>query len=511
MPDYLLGIDIGATVAKVVIFDRQGQAIQHAGAKSAAIYPHPGWTERSMPELWHTTAAAIRTAIAGAGISPAAIAAIGACGHGNGLYLLDRHGAPLRPGILSMDTRAVEVVDAWRAQGLLDAIWPRILQTPYAAQPPALLRWLKLHQPEVYARIGAVLLIKDFINQRLTGALATDPTDISATGLVDLGRRDYAPDLLDAYGISEIADALPPIAASSAVVGQVTHEAARVTGLWAGTPVVGGMFDVSAGALGAGVIAPGQACLTAGTWSVNAVVTSTPIADRRSLFNALYTPSSWLTIDASPASSANLEWFVNQLCAEEHAEAQARGVSVYEVCGERIAALQPARTSIIFHPFLYGSNVQPTARAGFYGLAGWHTRADLLRALYEGVVYGHLSQVENLRAAGARVESACLIGGGARSPVWSQMFADALEMPIAIPAGSEIGARGAALCAGIGAGIYADYADAARAVAIERQHLPDSAATARYRTAYAEYCRLVEAMREPWERLQRLERQHSNY
>ena len=135
MHEYLLGIDIGATVAKVVIFDRQGQAIRHAGAKSAANYPHPGWTERSMPELWHMAAAAIRTAIADAGISPTAIAAIGACGHGNGLYLLDRHGVPLRPGILSMDTRAVEVVDVWRAQGLLDAIWSRILQTPYAAQP----------------------------------------------------------------------------------------------------------------------------------------------------------------------------------------------------------------------------------------------------------------------------------------------------------------------------------------------------------------------------------------
>src|SRR5262245_40418732 len=313
MRDYLLGIDVGATVAKVVIFDLQGQAIRHACGKSAVAYPRPGWTERSMVEIWDTTAAAIRTVIADAGISAAAIAAIGACGHGNGLYLLDRHGAPLRPTILSMDTRAIDVVDAWRAQSLLDTLWPRILQTPYAAQPPALLRWLKLNQPEVYARIGAVLLAKDYINQRLTGAIATDLTDISATGLLDLGRRDYAPDLLDAYGIPEIAAALPPIGDSSAVVGQVTHEAAPATGLRAGTPVVGGMFDVSAGALGAGVIAPGHACITAGTWSVNAVVTDTPIASRRSLFNALYTPDSWLTIDASPSSSANLEWFVTEL------------------------------------------------------------------------------------------------------------------------------------------------------------------------------------------------------
>jgi len=129
----------------------------------------------------------------------------------------------------------------------------------------------------------------------------------------------------------------------------------------------------------------------------------------------------------------------------------------------------------------------------------------MLRALYEGVVYGHLSQIENLLAAGARVDSVRLIGGGARSQLWAQMFADVLDLPLEVPQGSEIGARGAALCAGIGIGVYADYADAAtRAVTIERMHAPDPAATARYRAAYAEYQRLAEAMREPWERLQQL-------
>jgi L-xylulokinase len=405
-----------------------------------------------------------------------------------------------------MDLRAGEIVEDWLARGVIDAVWPRIFQTPYAGQPPALLRWLKLHEPTAYDQIGAVLLVKDYVKYRLTGSITTDPTDISATGLLDLRLRGYAPELLDAYGIAEIAVALPPIVASDAPAGHVSEEAARDTGLLAGTPVSGGMFDVNAGALGAGVVAPGQACISAGTWSVNAVVTSAPIAQRGALFNALYTPDTWLTIDASPTSTTNLEWFVTEFCAEERAEARERGVSAYEVCGERIAALPPASTSIVFHPFLYGSNVQPTARAGLYGLAGWHTRADVLRAIYEGVVYGHLSQVENLLAAGARADSARLIGGGARSRVWAQMFADVLDMPLAVPEGGEIGARGAALSAGVGAGVYADYADAARAVAIERLHTPSPAATARYRAGYAEYRRLVRAMQEPWQGLRQLER-----
>jgi L-xylulokinase len=507
MAGYLLGIDNGATVSKVVIFDLHGRAIQSASQKATAHYPHPGWTERSMDELWQSTATAIRAALAAAGIQPREIIAIGASGHGNGLYLLDRRGAPLRPGMLSMDTRAVEVADEWQARGVRDAIWPRILQTPYAGQPPALLRWLKLHEPAAYARIGAVLLAKDYIKYRLTGAISTDLTDISATGLLDLQRCDYAPALLDAYGIPEIAHALPPIVASAAQAGQVTRAAARATGLRAGTPVVGGMFDACAGPLGAGVIAPGQACITVGTWSVNAIVSAAPSVAGNQLFSALYTPGAWLVIDASPTSSTNLEWFVTEFCAEERAEAQARGVSVYEVCGEKIASRVPAGTSIVFHPFLYGSNAQPSARAGFYGLAGWHTRADLLRAIYEGVAYGHLSQVENLGDAGVRAESARLIGGGARSAVWAQMFADVLAMPIVIPNGNEIGARGAALCAGIAAGVYADYQDAvARAVAIEHEYTPGPAATAAYRAAYAEYRRLAQVMQEPWAGLQRLER-----
>jgi L-xylulokinase len=507
MATYLLGIDTGATVAKVVLFDLQGHVIQSAGQKVATTYPAPGWTERDIDELWHSTAAAIRAVLAAANIRPQEIAGIGACGHGNGLYLLDRQGAALRPGILSMDTRATDLVAAWQEQGLPAAIWPRILQPPYAGQPPALLAWLKRNEPERYARIGAALLAKDYIKYRLTGTLTTDWSDISATGLLDLQRRGYAADLLQVYGIAEIADALPPIVESTAIVGGVSAAAAHETGLQAGTPVAGGMFDVTAGALGAGVVAPGQCSTSAGTWGVTAVVGTGLIASQRPIFNASYTHDTWLAVDASPTSSANLEWFIGEFCAEEQAEARARRVAVYEVCGERIAALPPAGTSILFHPFLYGAAGQPAARAGFYGLAGWHRRIDLLRAVYEGVAYGHRSQVEQLLDAGTRIDSICLIGGGARSPVWAQMFADVLGRAIAVPQGMEIGARGAALGAGIGVGVYGSYADAAtRAVAIERVHTPDAAATARYEAAYAAYRQLEQAMRQPWDTLQRLER-----
>lgn len=506
MAEYLLGIDNGSTVSKAALFDLEGHEIRVAGRKSEVRYPHPGWTERDMDGLWAGTTEAIREAIAASGIKPGEIVGVGTSGHGNGLYLLDRHGSPLRPGISSMDTRAADILAGWEARELHAQVFPCILQSFWPGQPNALLAWLKQHEPEVYHGIGAVLLCKDYIKYCLTGELTTDFSDISATSLLDQRTKRYSPELLEAYGIGEIFRALPTPVQSFEIAGRVTPKAARETGLLAGTPVVGGLFDVDASALGAGVVDPGQICIVAGTWSINEIVTADPIVDPSLFMTTLYTvPGLWLTIEASATSATNLEWFITQFCSEERAEAGARGVSVYEVCNEKVAGLPPGSSDIIFHPFLFGSNVQPSARAGFYGIAGWHTRAHLLRALYEGVVYGHLNHIEKLRAAGARIDAARLTGGGARSQVWIQIFADTLQLPMEVPAGTEIGARGGALCAGIGAGVYKDHAEAvARAVKIERRQEPNPDATPHYLVRYAEYQRLLQAMQQPWDHLNRL-------
>jgi L-xylulokinase len=178
---------------------------------------------------------------------------------------------------------------------------------------------------------------------------------------------------------------------------------------------------------------------------------------------------------------------------------------VYEVCSEMVASLPPGGTDIIFHPFLYGSNVQATARAGFYGIAGWHTKAHVARALYEGIVYCHLNHIEKLREAGAHMDVTRLTGGGSRSQVWTQIFADTIQLPMEVPAGVEMGARGAAFCAGIGVGAYKDHADAvAKAVKIERRQEPNPEATPLYLARYEEYKRLLQAMQEPWDHLSEL-------
>ena len=507
MGEYLLGIDNGLTLSKAALFDLAGAKSRSPAGRSRCRYPKPGYTDRNMDTVWQTTAEAIREVIETSGIQPSEILAIGNSGHGNGLYMLDRDDKVFRPSIASMDGRAGDLVDEWlRPGGVHDQAFPYTLQGCWAAQPSVLLAWLKRHEPESYHRIGKVMLCTDYLKFCLTGEHTTDYSIISGSSLLESAKLGYSRELLEIYGIPEMFPALPRPVWGHEIAGRVTPKAARLTGLAAGTPVAGGLFDIDAAALGSGVINDGVLSLVAGTWSINQVITAEPIIDKRVFLCSLFAvPGMWLTLEASATSATNLEWFVTNFCAEEKAEAKARGISVYEVCNEKVASLPPGSVDIIFHPYLFGSDVQATARAGFYGLGAWHTKTHVLRALYEGVVYGHMHHIAKLRAAGARMELARITGGGSHSHVWTQMFADALQLPIEVSDGAEVAAHGVAMAAGISAGVYRDHADAvAQTVRLERRHEPNPDTAAAYQARYAEYENLLEAMKEPWNRLARL-------
>lgn len=506
MGKYIMGIDNGSTVSKAAIYNFTGKEVAIASCQSDTEYPHPGWTERNMDSLWRDTSTAIQKVLADSAIQPEEIVGIGTTGHGNGVYLLDQQGKPLRNGIQSMDTRAAEILNDWNHRQLHKDVFPFTIQSFWAAQPNALLAWIKKHEPHNYERIGAILMCKDYIKYCLTGVISSDYTDMSGSSLMDVRNKSYSRELLALYDLSELYDALPPLTHSFEVIGEVTLQAANETGLHAGTPVVSGIFDIDASAVGSGAVNVGQACIIAGTWSINEVITAEALVDPSLFMTSLFaSPGLFLSTEASATSATNLEWFVAQCCGDERLEAQQRGISVYEVCNEKVASVDPQTTNIFFHPFLYGSNVQPTARAGFYGIAGWHTRAHLLRALYEGVVFGHLSHINKLRAAGAQINSARLTGGGSRSQVWSQIFADTIQVPMEVTDGSELGARGAALSAGVGTGVYSDYSDAVdQAVKLKRVYEPNPANAALYLARFKEYSRLIEAMQSSWDSISSL-------
>ncbi len=500
MPDYLLGIDNGGTVAKAGLFDLEGRELAVAGRKTPMNSPAPGQTERDAEALWQATAEAVREVIERAGVDPGHIACVATAGHGNGLYLVDAAGQAVRPGIVSTDTRAAEYVARWNAQGIADAVRPKTMQSLWPGQPNALLAWLQDHEPEVLDRAAWALMCKDFIRAKLTGEFHFELTDASGTSLVDVAAGGYDSELLAAYGIAEQARLLPPLRRSEEVCGRVTEEAARQTGLRAGTPVAGGLFDVDACGLAAGIVDDRQLQIIAGTWSVNQYVSRTPVVDPGVFMTCRYcVPDYFLIMEASATSASNLEWLVSNLLGPEAAALEARGASIFDVCNREVAAVEPGATNIVFLPFLFGSNADPAAKACLLGLAGWHTRGHLLRAVYEGVVMSHRWHVDRLLQFRQRPEAIRLAGGAARSPQWCQVFADVFQTPVEIPAGTELGALGSAILAGVAAGCFADYASAVQAmvrIVDTRPPRPEYAAV--YETKYARYKEALAALAPLW-------------
>lgn len=492
----LLGLDAGNTVIKAVLFDAAGHQLATAKRDGSSLTPAPGHVERDMNELWTNAAAVIRECLEIAGAGPAAVAAVGCAGHGNGLYLVDAAGEPVL-GIQSLDSRAAALAEELSANGNAERLHAIALQAPWPSQTPTLLAWVKRHAPDLYARTATAFLCKDFITLRLTGRRVSDISDMSGCGFVRLPGCTYDDDLFAGFGISDARDKLPDLVAPTEIAGRVTARAATETGLIEGTPVVGGLFDVVASALGSGAVAEGQASIIVGTWSINQVIAKQVVPDPRIFMTSIFGDDRVMAIESSATSAANLEWYVRELI-----ERGGHHGDPFAHCNARIASVTPAADDPFYHPYLYGSRLGATMRAGFYGIAGWHAEGHLLRALFEGVAFEHRRHIDVLRSAGIRFDSAILSGGGSRSPIWPQMFADLLGIPISVAACGETGALGAAIAAGVGARLFPDLE--AGVGAMTRQggsFAPDAVMYDHYERRYVTFGRIADAMRPIWQSL----------
>jgi L-xylulokinase len=493
----LMGVDCGSTAIKAAVFDETGATLAVASRKVVAIRPAPGHVEQDLDQLWESAAAAMREAVERSARTAGEIGAIGVTGHGDGLYLADRAGKPLGHGIMSVDSRGFEIVAGWRSAGLLERAVALTAQQPYPYAAITLLAWLKRHRPDRFAAIGHVMFCKDWIRYRLTGAIATDPTEAS-TSFTDPHSQSYNTAILELFGLPEIATALPPIRPIAGVVGAVTPDAAAQAGVRAGTPVSGGLHDVTASAVGLGNLDAGSLSVTAGTFSINEVLSSTLVVDPRWAARAGLKPGQWMNMAISPASSNNVDWYLQQAYRSELAETAARGASVWDVIGADLDPV-PALDDPLFHPFLYGSPYEERASAGFFGLHSWHDRAHMLRAVIEGAVFNHRTHALALASA-FPLERAAVTGGGSSTPRLAQLFADVLGMPVDIPEAREVGALGVAIVAGVGVGVYPSLeAGVAKTCRVSARYAPDTARHAAYRARYARYAEIVEAMRPIWQ------------
>jgi L-xylulokinase len=503
MAEYLLGIDNGSTVAKAAIFSSEGTEIAVSSRKVPLLSPQPGYSEADMEHLWQLTAEAIAEVLRCSGLAASDIAGIACTGHGNGLYLVDGRCRPIRPAIRGADARARKYIDRWLADGVDAAVRPKTMQALWPGQPNALLAWLRDHEPESLQKAVAALSCTDYIRGRLTGELYAELTNMSGTSLLNVGTGQYDPQVLEAFGIGEMQRLLPPLRRPDAVCGSVTREAAEATGLAAGTPVAGGMFDIDACGLASGLIDESQLCMIAGTWGNNQYIAREPVVHPDVFMSTCYALDGYfLMLEGSATSASNLEWFVTELLPAERQLAEPCRFSVFDLCNRLVGETRPDEAGIVFLPFLYGSNVSLDGKAGFFGLDGWQSRGHVLRAVYEGIIFSHHWHLDRLMQFRSLPQRIRLSGGAARSEVWLQMFADILQIPVEVPAGTELGALGAAIGAAVAVGLHDGYPAACEAmVRIDRCCEPDAALADLYRVKYARYQRLLEVLAPVWSEL----------
>ena len=487
MGSVLLGLDIGTSVTKAALFDRAGAELAAASVRTDLIETAPGWSELDPEQTWAAAAGVCRMVLGQAGLAGADVAGVAVTGVMVGAWLVDAGGAPVRSAILWNDVRARGVVDALseRRPGLLAEVFGQSGSVMQLGCTLPVLAWLARHEPDALARAYAVLTAKDFIRFRLTGETGADESE-AAVAPGSARRRGFAPELLGPFGLDHLADLLPPVGRSEAMAGRVTASAAAATGLRAGTPVAFGVGDTPASVIGAGIGAAGLASSVLGTTCLNGIVLDEPSFEPSDLGLLFTLPGGlWMKTMVNIAGTSNIDWCLSALCpdiaglpdAYGRLEALARDGGIGAGGVTYIPYLSPAG--------IIAPRIEPGGRGAFVGLEPRHGRAHLVRALYEGVALSIRDCFEAIRQP---VTTIRLAGGGAQSAFWGQMIADVTGTPVEVPKGSQFGAKGAALMAGVAIGWYGSVEEACRLTfRLERRHDPDPSTRGAYDDAYRRY------------------------
>jgi xylulokinase len=441
-----LGIDIGTGGTRALLIDSRGAV--RAGCTSLhedMAMARPLWAEQRPENWWDAAVDAIRGVLKQAGVPGAEVRTIGLSGQMHGLVLLDSAGAVIRPSLIWCDQRSQPQVDAVNAKLGRETVLRYIANPVLTGFTLPKLLWVRDNEPANFERARKMLLPKDYIRYKLTGEYATEVSDASGTAVFDVVNRRWSFDMMDALGLDRAL--LPECRESIEVTGKITAGIAALTGLAAGTPVVGGGGDQASSAVGNGVVAPGVVSCTLGTSGVVFAhmeqVAYDPAGRVHTFCHAV--PGKWHVMGVTQGAGLSLQWLRNQL---------APGTAYDDLTAE--AAKSPAGAQGLFWlPYLMGErtpHLDATARGGWIGLTNSHTRADLIRAVIEGVSYSQRDCLEIVESLGVPVESVRASGGGAKSAFWRQLLASVLARRVVTLETQEGSAYGAALLALAGSG-----------------------------------------------------------
>ncbi|MCB9159275.1 MAG: xylulokinase [Caldilineaceae bacterium] len=498
MTDLLLGVDLGTSSVKAVVTDLQGTTIAAAAEAYSVQQPRPGYAEQDPAAWWDALCRTVRGVTSQC--DAAAIRAVGLSGQMHGTVLLDAELNVLGPAVIWQDQRSaaqVAEIEARVGRERLLAIAGSPVATGFMA---ATVRWLQVHEPDVWARVAHLLLPKDYLRLRMTGTLAGDPSDGSGALLLDVHTRAWSSELLAALDLAP--ELLPPLHPSDAIGGALTSAAATALGLHPGIPVAVGAADTACSALGAGAVEPGALLLTLSTGGQLIQPVATPVIDaqgRIHTFCSALTPAQgpgWYQMGATLTAGSALRWLRDNVLGFTGDDAYARMTAL----ADRVV---PGADGLLFLPYLAGErtpHMDPRARGLFLGLTLRHGQAELVRAVMEGVTLGCADAFAVLAELGAQPEHVILAGGGARSDLWQQMVADVFGLPVRPLQMADQSAAGAALLAGAGVGLF-DLTTTARTWArygapvlpAAERHAFYRSALARFRAAYLHNRDLMDA------------------
>lgn len=464
---YVLGIDLGTSGTKTVLFDQEGHGICSCTVEYPMYQPHNGWAEQDPQDWWHAAVETIQTVLKKSGVDPKDVVSLGISGQMHGLVMLDEKGQVLRRSIIWCDQRTQAECDEIHekvGREKLIAITANPALTGFTLSK---VLWVRNHEPEVYAKCRHILLPKDYVRYMLTGDFATEVSDASGMQMLDVPNRCWSDELLNILDIDK--SLLAKVYESCEVTGHVSEEAAALTGLSAETLVVGGAGDNAAAAVGTGVVEDGKAFTTIGTSGVVFAHTDKLAIDPQGRVHTFCcaVPGAWHVMGVTQAAGLSLKWYRDNFCDAEKQAAQQMGVDPYDLMNKEAAQSPIGANKLIYAPYLMGErtpHLDADCRGMFFGLSAMHTRRDLLRAVMEGVSYSLRDCLGVLNEMGVNPEQMLACGGGGKSPLWRQMLADVFNCPVATTVNTEGPALGVAILAGVGAGLYKSVPEACHAM-----------------------------------------------
>lgn len=454
---YLMGIDISTTGAKALLIDTTGAVVASQSTDLPLSTPKPLWSEQDPADWWNGIVNSIRKLLAQTSIAANEIKAIGLTGQMHGLTMLDAQGEVLRPAILWNDQRTGKQCDDIRAavgREKFIQITGNDALTGFTA--PKIL-WVKQNEPEIYGNTAHILLPKDFIRFKLTGEYASDRAGGSGTVLFDLKNRDWSADIVHALEIPQ--EWLPTTFEGTDITCVISQQAADITGLAAGTPVVGGGGDQAAGAVGMGAVSPGIVSLTLGTSGVVFATTDGPFIEPEGRLHAFChaIPDRWHLMGVMLSAAGSLKWYHDTFSS----------ASSYDELIAPAADIAAGSEGLYFLPYLTGERTpypDPLARGGFIGLTIRHSQAHMTRAVLEGISFGLRDSFELMKQAGvSQIDQVRVSGGGSQSAIWRQILADIFDAELVTVNTTEGGAFGAALLAGVGVSVWNSIDEACQA------------------------------------------------